>query len=137
MSAGKEADRTFEAAFGEADLTPAVIAKREQKVRNAFWGKLKRVAGRIPFVDDLVAAYYCAMDPETPLRVRGMLLGALAYFILPIDMVPDIIAGLGYTDDAAALATVVSLVASHIKPKHRAAAASALEKELPADIGPD
>ena len=137
MSAGKQADHEFEAAFGEAELTPTAIAKREQKVRNEFWDKLKRVAGRIPFVDDLVAAYYCAMDPETPLRVRGMLLGALAYFILPVDMIPDIIAGLGYTDDAAVLATVISLVASHIKPKHRAAAARALEKELPDDLGPD
>lgn len=136
MSAGKEADHEFEAAFGGTEVTPASVAKREDKVRKEFWGKLKRVAGRIPFIDDLVAAYYCAMDQETPLRVRGMLLGALAYFILPIDMIPDVIAGFGYTDDAAVLATVVSLVAAHIKPKHRAAAAKALDKELPEDIEP-
>ncbi|MDH3581785.1 MAG: YkvA family protein [Hyphomicrobiales bacterium] len=111
-----------------------VIRAREQKVRTRFWDKFRRVAGKIPFADDLVAAYYCALDTETPLRVRGMLLGALAYFILPADAVPDIIAGIGFTDDAAVLAAVVSLVSQHIKPRHRVAAARALDKEFPDDI---
>lgn len=104
---------------------------REQQVRADFWDKVRRFAGKIPFVDDLVAAYYCALDPATPLRVRGMLLGALTYFILPFDAVPDFIAGLGLTDDAAVIAAVVSLVSQHIKPVHREAAARALGKEPP------
>lgn len=118
-----KADETFR--------SPRDFAADERKVRTEFWGKLKRFAGRLPFAEDLVAAYYCALDSETPLRVRGMLLGALAYFILPGDVVPDIILGLGFTDDAAVLATVIGLVATHIKPKHRYAAAKALETELP------
>ena len=85
----------------------------------------------MPFVDDLVAAYYCALDPATPMRVRGMLLAAIAYFILPVDIIPDMIAGLGFADDAALLTAVIGLVASHITPTHRAAAARALDKELP------
>ncbi|HEX5930226.1 MAG TPA: YkvA family protein, partial [Methyloceanibacter sp.] len=93
--------------------------------------KLKRVAGMVPFVEDLVAAYYCALDPATPMRVRGMLLAALAYFILPFDLVPDIIAGLGFADDAALITAVVGMVAANITPTHRAAAARALDKELP------
>ena len=64
--------------------------------------------------------------------VRGMLLAALAYFILPFDLIPDMIAGLGYADDMALLTAVIGLVASHITPTHRAAAARALDKELPA-----
>ena len=56
----------------------------------------------------------------------------IAYFILPADLIPDIIAGLGFADDAALLTAVVGLVASHITPTHRAAAARALDKELPA-----
>jgi len=67
----------------------------------------------------------------TPLRVRGMLLAAIAYFILPFDFVPDIIAGLGFADDAALVTAVVALVSAHITPTHRAAAARALDKELP------
>ena len=61
----------------------------------------------------------------------GMLLAALAYFILPFDFIPDMIPGLGFTDDAAVLAAVFGLVSSHITPIHRAAAARALDKELP------
>jgi uncharacterized membrane protein YkvA (DUF1232 family) len=85
----------------------------------------------VPFVDDLVAAYYCALDPATPLRVRGMLLAALAYFILPTDLIPDFIGGLGFADDLALLTAVTGLVSAHITPIHRAAAARALDKELP------
>ena len=108
------------------------FAERERKVRRDFWAKLKRFAGMVPFVDDLVAAYYCALDPATPMRVRGMLLAALAYFILPTDIIPDMIAGLGFADDAALLTAVVGMVATHITPIRRAAAARALDKELPA-----
>src|ERR1051326_5699983 len=55
--------------------------KLERTVRRDFWTALKQFAGRLPFVEDLVAAYYCALDPATPMRVRGVLLAALAYFI--------------------------------------------------------
>ena len=89
------------------------------------------LAGKLPFVEEIVAAYYCALDPATPMRVRGMLLAAIAYFILPFDFVPDIIAGLGFADDAALVTAVLALVSAHITPTHRAAAARALDKELP------
>lgn len=116
---------------GEVDL--GALEAREEKVRGRFWDKFRQVAGKIPFADDLVSAYYCALDPLTPVQARAMLLGALAYFILPTDAVPDIIAGLGYTDDAAVLAAVIGFVSRHVKPRHRAAAAKALGKELPGE----
>jgi uncharacterized membrane protein YkvA (DUF1232 family) len=130
MVAWNDASELREAALGR-QISLTVFAKRERQIRRDFWAKLKRFAGRVPFVDDLVAAYYCALDPATPMRVRGMLLAALAYFILPFDLIPDMIAGLGFADDAALLTAVVGLVAAHITPTHRAAAARALEKELP------
>lgn len=120
---------TFDATQGADD--PEIVNAREKKVRREFWDKLRRVAAQVPFSEDLVAAYYCALDSDTPLRVRGMLLGALAYFILPVDALPDMIIGLGFTDDAAVLMTVFSLVTAHIKPKHRQAAQTALATELP------
>src|SRR5262245_59834264 len=95
MVAFNEASELKDAAFGR-QVSLIGMAERERKVRRDFWAKLKRVAGMIPFAEDLVAAYYCALDPSTPLRVRGMLLAAIAYFILPADLIPDIIAGLGY-----------------------------------------
>ena len=129
MVAWNEASELKHAALGR-QISLAAFAEKERKVRRDFWAKLKRVAGMVPFVEDLVAAYYCALDPATPMRVRGMLLAALAYFILPFDLVPDIIAGLGFADDAA-LITAVGMVAANITPTHRAAAARALDKELP------
>lgn len=114
-------------------LLPATVAEREEKVRKKFWIKFRRFAGKIPFADDLVAAYYCALDTNTPNHVRAMLLGALAYFILPIDFIPDFLLGFGLTDDAAILALVVAKVAEHIRPEHRLAAAKALEKDQPGD----
>jgi uncharacterized membrane protein YkvA (DUF1232 family) len=91
-----------------------------------FWRKVRKVAGRIPFAPDIVALWYCAADPATPLRVRATIWGAIAYFVLPIDLVPDVIAGLGFTDDAAVVAAVLGTVAVHVKPQHRDAARRAL-----------
>jgi uncharacterized membrane protein YkvA (DUF1232 family) len=112
-------------------LTPEDIRERAFKVQKGFWPKLRKVVRRIPFSEDLVAAYCCAMDRDTPLRVRATLLGALAYFILPIDGLPDMIAGLGFTDDAAVLAVTLRMVVLHMKPKHWEQARRALDDRLP------
>jgi uncharacterized membrane protein YkvA (DUF1232 family) len=130
MIAYNDADNLREAALGR-EVSLRALSERERKVRRDFWAKFKRFAARIPFAEDLVAAYYCALDPATPIRVRGMLLAALAYFILPMDFVPDILGGLGFADDMALITAVVGLVSSHITPTHRAAAARALDKDLP------
>ncbi|MCB9944523.1 MAG: DUF1232 domain-containing protein [Geminicoccaceae bacterium] len=93
-----------------------------------FWSKVKRVAAHVPFAEDLAAAYYCALDDATPRHVKGMLFGAVAYFILPFDMIPDVIAGLGFTDDATVLATVITLFSRHIRDDHRRMAREKLER---------
>ncbi len=129
MAAYDEAETLRKEAMGQG-LTEERVAEREKKVRRDFWSKLKRFAGRVPFMQELVAGYYCALDSRTPLRVRGMLLAVIAYFILPMDLMPDIVLGLGFADDAALLTGVLSLVSSHITPEHRAAAARALEDEF-------
>src|SRR5262245_15792080 len=107
------------------------LQEQEQTVRRDFWSSLTQFAGRFPFVQDLVAAYSCALDPATPMRVRGILLAALAYFIIRWRYRPLtwLWRGLAFTDDAAVLAAVFGLT-SHIKPVHRAAAARALGKEI-------
>jgi uncharacterized membrane protein YkvA (DUF1232 family) len=99
---------------------------RAARVRAKFWRTLKRAARQIPFMEDLVAAYYCALDDQTPTRVRGILLAALAYFVLPVDIIPDFIAGFGFTDDVAVLSAAISAVRTHITPAHYAAARAAL-----------
>ena len=99
-------------------------------MRRGFWAKATRVAAKLPFAEDLLAAYYCAFDHATPLQVKAALLGALAYFMLPFDAIPDFLPFLGYTDDAAVLLTALRLVAGHIRPEHREAAQAALARGL-------
>ena len=108
------------------------LAQDRESVRTRFWLKLKRVAARLPFAEDLLAAYYCAFDKETPRHVQVTLLGAIAYFILPFDFIPDMLPVLGFTDDAAVLATAIRLVATHITSDHRNAARAALQRVVDA-----
>jgi uncharacterized membrane protein YkvA (DUF1232 family) len=111
-----------------ARISAGGFGRDERLVRSRFWGKLQRVAALIPFAPDLLAAYYCAVDRRTPHHVRIALFGALAYFIMPFDGVPDIVPMLGFADDAAMLAAAVRLVAGHITTAHRARAQEALER---------
>jgi uncharacterized membrane protein YkvA (DUF1232 family) len=106
------------------------LAQDRESLHKRFWIKLKRVAARLPFTEDLLAAYYCAFDRQTPRHVQAALLGAIAYFILPFDFIPDMLPVLGFTDDAAVLATALRLVASHITPEHRDAARAALKRGI-------
>jgi uncharacterized membrane protein YkvA (DUF1232 family) len=118
-------DEMTEVRFGEI-LGPEEEATRAKRVRSRFWATLRKAARAIPFSEELVAAYYCALDPATPHRVRGVLLAALAYFVLPFDAVPDIIAGAGFADDVTILIAAISAVRAHITPRHRQAAKDAL-----------
>lgn len=98
------------------------MTRDESTVKENFWPKLLSVAARIPFADEVLAAYYCAFDPATPMRTKGILLAAIAYFILPFDVVPDFLLGLGFTDDMAVLFSAISMVRAHMTEDHRARA---------------
>jgi uncharacterized membrane protein YkvA (DUF1232 family) len=102
--------------------------ENEERVRREFWAKTKRLAARLPFAEDLLAAYYCAFDQRTPVQVKAALVGALAYFVLPFDFVPDVLPLVGFGDDAAVLLTAIRMVAGHMLPEHRTAARAALAR---------
>lgn len=95
------------------------IGANEKRVRSGFWKKLAVAADKIPFIEEVVAGYYCALDPATPQRVRAMLLAALAYFILPLDSIPDFVLGFGFTDDIAVLTAVLAAIRGNIRSEHR------------------
>lgn len=98
----------------------------ESEVREKFWHTARKAARKVPFMDEVVAAYYCALDNNTPLRTKAILFAALGYFILPVDAIPDIVLGLGFTDDIAVLTAAIAAVRAHITPAHRLAAKEAL-----------
>ncbi len=101
----------------------------ESALRERFWRTAMRAARQVPFMDEVVAAYYCALDSNTPLRAKAILLGALGYFVLPADTIPDFILGLGFTDDIAVLTAAITAVRTHIRPAHRVAAREALDAD--------
>jgi len=103
----------------EEIITPDTVARNEKTVQRGFWHKIKRNLARIPKADEVVAAYYAAFDSHTPFRAKAMLLAALAYFVLPLDVVPDFILGLGFTDDMTVLLTAFGLIRSHVTDQHR------------------
>jgi len=116
------------ASWADAAALARRIAADETEVRRGFWKKLRRLVARLPFAEDLLAAHYCAFDRQTPLRVKAALLGALAYFVLPADAIPDVLPVIGYSDDAAVLAAAIKLVASHMTADHRQAAQRTLAR---------
>jgi uncharacterized membrane protein YkvA (DUF1232 family) len=98
---------------------PMIITQNEETVRQGFWPKLAKVFAHVPFAEEVVAAYYCAFDASTPLRAKGILLAALAYFIMPFDAIPDFILGLGFTDDLTVIVTAIAMIRAHMKQEHR------------------
>ncbi len=106
---------------------PRTYARDRGRVERGFWSKVRRTLGRVPFVEEAVAAYFCALDRDTPLAVKAIVMGALAYFVIPTDLIPDFIAALGYTDDAAVFYAALRTVAPHIQDRHRDKARHALD----------
>lgn len=95
-----------------------------------FWQKLNRFAyksGR-ELVEKALWLYYASKRPETPVWARSVIVGALAYFVMPIDAAPDYIPGVGYSDDLAVLAAAVGAVAFYIDEEVKRKAAATLSK---------
>lgn len=112
--------------YDRKTLAPRTMERNRARVERGFWPKVKSTLGRLPFLEDAVSGYYCAVDPRTPRPVKAMLLAALAYFVMPGDMIPDFVAGLGFTDDATVLFATLRMVAAHITADHHAAARARL-----------
>ena len=132
MKGGDE--RMDDVKIGEI-LLPGEESEQETKARKVerrFWPTLKRAMRQLPFSRDVVAAYYCALDPATPTRTRGILIGALAYFVMPFDVVPDLLAMVGFSDDIAVLTAAFAAISGQIKDRHYIKADEVLRGEIPA-----
>ena len=112
----------------EKALVPTVQRVNEMRVRKGFWPKLRSTASRIPFAGQALAAWYAARDPQTPMAAKGMIFAGLAYLVMPVDAIPDIFAGIGYTDDAAVIAALLATLGANIKRRHRDLAEDAVQR---------
>src|SRR3954462_2879026 len=104
------------------------LKRDEASVLRNFWRKLGGVLAQAPFAEEALTIYYCAFDRQTPAYVRVALIAALAYFIDPFDLLPDMLPVIGFTDDAAGSAAPTQLVWDPIKTEPRDAARDALER---------
>ena len=111
-------------------LTPSIQRVNEVRVQKGFWPKIRRTASRIPFARQVISVWYAARDPETPTAAKAVMLGGLAYFVMPIDAIPDVFAGIGFTDDAAVIAALIATLGAHIKRRHKDQARAALARLL-------
>lgn len=118
--------------FEDLGFDPEFLGPEEdqrQTVRQKLLKTTRKAARQVPFMEDVVAGYYCALDPATPAKVRATVLAALAYFVLPLDVVPDFILGVGFGDDATVLMAAISMIRAHMRPDHYQAAKDALEDD--------
>ena len=106
--------------------SPEVYDSMDAVDERKFLRKARRLASRLPFVRHAVAMWHALGDPATPVTARAVLVGAIVYFVLPADFVPDFLAGLGFTDDIAVLWAAFRTVRDNIRPEHYAKARTAL-----------
>lgn len=116
---------SIDKAIQDLMLNPEKISK----ILSAFPDKLSATTNKIPFKTQLTAAYYAVKDPNTSIKVKATLAAALAYFILPTDFFPDLIAGIGFTDDFAVLMLVLKRLGPAITKDHYELARRRLEGE--------
>ena len=97
----------------------------------SFWNKLNKFARKLGHeaVEKLLILYYCFQDPETPKRQKMIILGALGYFIMPFDAIPDLLPG-GWTDDLGVIALAIAKVTASINDTHITKAKEKLNKLL-------
>lgn len=105
---------------------PKSIAVLERAVRRRLWHRLRLFAGSLLFAQEAVAAYFCAVDPRTPLSVKLMLLGTLAGFLLPHRLIPKALRSLVVGGDIGFLVGALQGFAAHITVEHRRRARLAL-----------
>jgi uncharacterized membrane protein YkvA (DUF1232 family) len=105
--------------FSQAEIQAMRRAARDEAgVFAEFWSRIRAIGRKLPFAESLVAAAYCATDPATPSRVKLMVVGALAYFVMPIDGIPDLLPMIGFSDDAAVIAATIAAIRMHMKDEH-------------------
>lgn len=92
------------------------LANPDKYNEGQFWRKIKRYAKKAgrEVIEKALWLYYAAERPDTPKWAKTAIYGALAYFILPIDLIPDLLPGVGYTDDLGVIAAAIASVSLYI-----------------------
>ncbi|WP_245587006.1 MULTISPECIES: YkvA family protein [Pelistega] len=93
-------------------------------------GQLSKLAKRLgePLLEKALYLYYGLKNPSTPKWARKVIYGALAYLVLPVDAIPDLLPGVGFTDDLSVIAAALATVSYYITPEVKAQAKEKMAK---------
>lgn len=120
--------------MADKNLTSSDLPKYEKHYsEKAFWEKLGKIAQKAgsKVVYYALVLFYTLTDPATPLKYKAVIAGALGYFILPFDVIPDFLPFAGLADDWAALIAAVSYVFTSITPQTKEKAREKLKVLFP------
>jgi uncharacterized membrane protein YkvA (DUF1232 family) len=98
---------------------PKALLRLERRVRRRLWQAVAGWAASLPLAHEAVAAYFCAIDPRTPISVKAGLITALAGFLLPGRLIPKVLRSLVVSGDVGLLLGALQAFAAHIRPEHR------------------
>lgn len=113
------------------------FGKYEEKYsESGLWDKIRKNIAKIgvKVIYQALLLYYVAQSPNCPAKIKAGIIGALGYLISPIDLIPDIMPGIGYADDAAAIATAVALAQIYITDEIKAQAKAKIADLLGEDV---
>lgn len=96
--------------------SPEVVEEKSREVEEKLWVKLEKVGKKISFAKDIKALYKYMIDPYVPWYRKSIVVGALIYFISPIDAIPDLAPLVGYLDDLGVIAAVLKFMGSELIP---------------------
>lgn len=92
---------------------------------NRFWEKVLRIAKKVgaTVLCPVFQLYYMLQSEQVPVKHKAYIVGALGYFILPFDLIPEGLFSLvGYTDDVAIMTFILSIVKESLTPEIKAKA---------------
>ncbi len=116
----------------ESPRLPVPVPKNydQARVEGNFWPKFKRICSRVPGAADILALYYYMASGAAPVKHKLSVVATLAYFIMPIDAIPDFLGPLGYTDDVAAAMGLIAFIGTGVMAPYRKHARKWLRGEV-------
>ncbi len=118
----KELDNFFEGYDISGEQDEQVYRKQAKQVGDQFEAKLESVGHKLRFAQDLLALFRYFMDSGVPWQRKTIVVGALLYFISPLDAIPDIAPLVGYLDDLGVIMAVTKFMSAELAPYYQMAA---------------
>ena len=116
MKEVEEIDFDYEKPKELVELETKSSEEQENYIDENLWAKLERVGKKISFAKDILALVNYMRDPNVSWHRKSIIIGALIYFIVPIDAIPDISPLIGYLDDLGVIAAVLKYLGNELIP---------------------